>query len=597
MPGHPHRKRPAHRRIGLPRRSRTRLFGLLVVCGLAFSAIGVKLVSIQALDAKRLKSASLAQSEQAVTLPAMRGSILARNGDELALSEVRATIFADPTEITDAPKEAAALARLLHQPASQLQAELTARTTYVPLVTGASQVQADAVQQVIDTGALPGIGIHQSPIRYHPAGVLAAPLLGALNANGATGGLELEYDRELRGRSGRLVQAVDPSGHPIPGSVAQDVPAVDGQDVLTTVDEGLQYQAEQALAKAVRSAHATGGTAVVEDTHTGQLLAIASLASNGKGGPVTQAQSETAFTSVYEPGSVAKIVTVSGALATGAITPGQSFVIPNGYPVAGTVFHDDVPHPTYDLQVTGILAQSSNIGAIQIAQRMGPYRLYHYEQAFGLTAATAVHFPGESPGIVTPLSRFSGTTLPTLAFGEADAVTAVQMLGALNTVANGGVYVPPRLVTGFVDAAGREVRLPAPAPRRVVPTWVARAITPMLEQVVATGTGVSAQVPGYAVAGKTGTALALNGRGGYDQSTFVSSFAGFLPAQHPRISILVVVDHTPLYGAEAAAPAFSAIARDAMVDFGIPSDGPQPRPSTASVPWVNGQPELSYLQP
>ena len=602
MPGKPpshhprQRKRPGHRRTGLERHSRRRLFLLLVISGVAFASIGVKLLSIQALDSGRLLAARVAQSEKSVTLPALRGSILARDGNELALSEMRSTIFADPTEITHAGAEAAALAPILHETQAALQRQLTEHTTYVPLAVGGTQALADAVQKVIDTGTLPGVGINQEPVRYYPAGSLASPLVGFMNANGAAGGLEIRYNRLLTGRPGKLVEAVDPAGAPIPGGVAEDVPAVNGDDLVTTIDEGLQYQVEQALAKAITTSHGTGGVALVESTRTGQLLAAASLVSDGNGSKPTEALSETAFTNVYEPGSVSKIVTISGAIASGSITPDDTFVIPNTLLVSGSIFHDAETHPTYVLSTTGVLAQSSNIGAIQIAQRMGPYRLYHYERAFGLTQATDIGFPGESAGLVTPLAKWSGTTLPTLAFGEANAVTAAQMIGAINTIADGGVYVPPRLVTATIGPDGREHPLAAPPPHRVVPTWVARAMAGMLEQVVSNGTGLAAQVPGYAVAGKTGTSFALAPNGTYDMSRYVSSFAGFLPAQDPRVSILVVVDHTQLFGAEAAAPAFSTIARDAILDLEIPSAGPQPAPSIAAVPSIAGQPLLSYMQ-
>jgi cell division protein FtsI (penicillin-binding protein 3) len=452
------------------------------------------------------------------------------------------------------------------------------------------------VETAIGKGSLPGVGEQQDPVRFYPASPLAAPLLGSLNDNGAVAGLELEYNASLTGRPGKIVEAVDPSGHPVPGSVTEDDPATDGDDIVTTIDEGLQYQAEQALATAITKSDATGGTAIVESSRTGQLLAVASMASNGHGGKPFQSASETAFTSVYEPGSVAKLVTISGALASGVVTPSQGFVIPEGYEVEGTVFHDAEDHAAYELTVTGILAQSSNIGAIQIAQREGASTLYHYEVAFGLTSETAIHFPGESSGLVTPLADFNGTTLPTLAFGEDDAVTAAQMLGVVDTIANGGEYVAPRLVTGVIGQNGEERLLPAPAPRRVVSPTVAREVTTMMEQVVSNGTGVAAQVPGYAVAGKTGTAYALKPGGGYDTSRYVSSFAGFVPAQDPEFTIIVVVDHTALYGAEASAPAFAAIAHDALLDFQVPPDGSQPAPSTQAVPWTNGQPELSYMQ-
>jgi cell division protein FtsI (penicillin-binding protein 3) len=582
---------PAHRRGGLARRSRTRLFVVLMVFGLAFVLVGAKLASIQGLNSTRYQQVEAAQTVRSLPLPALRGSILASNGDELALSEMRATIYADPGEVTDVASEAAALAPVLKQPEAALAADLAEHTTYVVLASGAS----DSVSAAALKLGLAGIGSTDEPVRYYPAGDLAAPVIGALNDNGAVSGLELEYNRAMTGRPGKLVESVDPSGHPVPGSVTQDVPAVNGDDIVTTIDEPLQFQTEQALSQAITAAHGTGGTAIVESTKTGALLAVASLAANGTGGKPTEAPSSSAFSSVYEPGSVAKIVTVSGALTQGVITPTSQLVIPDGYLVAGTVFHDAEPHPTENLTITGILAQSSNIGATRIGQRMGAASLFHYEQAFGLTQRTDIDFPGESAGLVTPLAQFSGTTLPTLSFGEDDAFTPVQMVSAMNTIADGGVYVPPRLVTATVGPSGKEKPLAAPPPHRVVPASVARSVTSMLEQVVSSGTGLSAQVAGYAVAGKTGTANSLKATGGYDAAHYDSSFAGFFPAQDPAITMIVVVDHTALYGAEASAPAFSAIAKDALLDLDIPSDGPQPAPSVAAVPIIDGQPQVADL--
>ncbi len=579
------------------------MFGLLAAFGVVFALITYKLVSIQGLSSSRLQQITDAYVVHDV-LPDLRGSILASNGDELALSEMRPTIFADPGEITAAAGldrrsvpaqrayEAGRLARVLHMSTSRLESDFAERTTYVPLATDQSEVVGATVTKL----GLPGVGAASEPVRFHPDDQLASALIGGVDSNGGYSGLEHAYNKVLSGTPGKLVESVDQQYQPVPGSVTEDRPAVNGDDVLTTINEALQYQTEQALAQAVRASHAKGGTAIVMDTRTGDLLAVASVASSSPRGPVHEAPSAEAFTNVYEPGSVAKVVTLSAALAQHTITPSTEVTVPNSYLAGGTMFHDAEVHQTELLTPMGILSQSSNIGAIQVGQGLGARRLYHYEQAYGLTARTAVAFPGESSGLVTSLPHFSGTTLPTMAFGEANAVTAAQMIAAVNTVAHGGVYVSPRLVTATVGPRGTEQVIPVPTPRRVIPTSVAREVTGMLEQVVSSGTGTSAKIGSYAVAGKTGTANVLNSGGsGYVSGRYVSSFAGFAPAQRPAVTAMVVIDNTPQYGAQASAPAFSQITRDALIDLGIAPAGAQPAPDASSVPVVNGQPETSLL--
>jgi cell division protein FtsI (penicillin-binding protein 3) len=594
------RGKPTRRREGLSRRSRHRLFAVLVTFALAFALITYKLVSIQGLDNTTL--AKVTDAEVVSTpLPGLRGSILASNGDELALSEMRPTIFADPGEIREAAMdnkvpldrqaatEAVSLAPILDMPVATLAQDFVKPGEYVLLATDQSQALVDAVTKL----DLPGIAFGQAPARLYPDGDLAAPLLGGVNSNGGYSGLESEYNQVLDGRSGLLVESVDKNYQPIAGSITENKAAVNGEDILTTINEALQYQTEQALMSAVRAAHSKGGTAVVMNSQTGALLAVASVVSSPKG-PV-EAPTAQAFTDVYEPGSVAKIITVSAGLAQGKITPSTKVTIPNGYEVAGTEFHDAETHPTEQLTPAGILAQSSNIGAIQVAQKLGSASLYGYEKAYGLTQRTAVAFPAQSAGLVTPLSQFSGTTLPTLAFGEANAVTAVQMIAAVNTIAHGGVYISPRLVTATVGKDGEEQPTAYPAPHRVVPAAVAHEVTGMLEQVVSTGTGTAAKIGSYAVAGKTGTALVYQAKTGYLAGHYVSSFAGFAPAQKPVITAMVVIDNTPQYGAQASAPTFAQITSDALIDLGIPTAGAQPAPSVNAIPSIKGKPETSIL--
>jgi cell division protein FtsI (penicillin-binding protein 3) len=368
---------------------------------------------------------------------------------------------------------------------------------------------------------------------------------------------------------------------------------VAGQDLVLSLDEPLQYDAEQALAQAIVAARASQGIALLMDSKTGEVLADAELTMPTPGNteppavPVrigapagasqaqpVEAPSATAFTNVYEPGSVNKLITISAALQAGVIQPADMFTIPNSYRVADTTYHDAENHATEHWTVTDILANSSNIGTIQIAQRLGKDNLLHYVHEYGLGSVSDIGFPGESAGLLP--TYWSGTSLSDMAIGQGIAVTAIQMLSAYNTIANGGVYVPPKLVDGTIDSKGRYHPYPSAPTHRVVSTTVAKEMTTMLEQVVQVGTGTAANLNPYTVAGKTGTALVPSPGGGYDYGHYVASFAGFVPAEDPQITGMVVIDNTPDYGAAASAPTFATIARDALYAFSIPPSAKQP---------------------
>lgn len=584
---------------------RRRAFLMFLAVAVAFGLISLRLADIQVFAAPGYNSYGHGQDTRVTTLPGLRGAILDRSGHALALTERRPVVVADPLQIRDPAHEATVLAPLLPVPATSLEAMLRRHSGYVPLG-DVSERTATAISRL----GLPGITIEQHSQRIHPAGQLALPVLGAVDASGAgASGLEYAYNRMLTGQPGRLVQRVDPSGQPIPGGTVEYDPARLGDDLVLSLDEPLQYQTEQALGQAILSSHARSGIALVMDTRTGGLLAAADLTepSPGRttvpalplvvgrhgglhppGTPATVAQpaeslSADAFTHVYEPGSVEKLVTVSAALSAGAVTPTQVFTVPNSYSVDGIPIHDAENHGTEKLSVTGIVAQSSNIGAAQIVQRTGAATLYRYLAAYGLGAATPVHFPGESAGIITPQGQVTPLTLATMAYGEGMSVTAAQMISVYNTIANGGVYVPPHLVKAVLGPHGHQHPVAEPPPHRVVPTSVAQQMTGILEQVVSAGTGTSAAVAPYAVAGKTGTAQYV-GPHGYVPGYTVASFAGFAPAQKPAVTVMVVIDDTPDFGAQAAAPAFAAITRAALQDLGVSPAGPQPPPSASARP-------------
>ncbi len=568
---------------------------LLVIAG-AFVAICAKLVFIQGFDSASYLAAGGSEWEQAVALTGERGAILDRDGDELAMSVPQTTIYADPHQVTDPNSEASALAPVLGVSEATLESDLTEGTSFVYL----ARTVPDATAKQVAALNLAGIYSLQEPKLFYPAGQLAQPLLGSVGTDGnGLGALEYKYNSILSGQSGKLIEQIDPQGQQLPGGLQEYKAPVAGQDLVLSIDEPLQYEAEQALAQAVVAARSQGGIALLMDSKTGEILADAQLVMPGTGNtqppavPVhiagaagssgnqaqpVEAPSASAFTRVYEPGSVNKLITISAALQTGVIKPSDVFTIPNSYSVAGTVFHDAETHPTEHWTVTDILANSSNIGTIQIAQRLGKTNLLDYIHDYGLGSVTDIHFPGESAGLLP--TYWSGTSIADVPIGQGIAVTAVQMLAAYNTIANGGVYVPPRLVDATIDAKGDEHVIPMAAKHRVVSPTVAAEMTTMLEQVVQVGTGTAANLDPYTVAGKTGTGLVpLNGR--YEQGHYVASFAGFVPAEDPQITGMVVVDNTPDYGAAASAPTFATIARDALNAFDIP-----PLPKEPPAPGV-----------
>jgi len=587
-------------------RSIWRLSASLALMSAGLGGILARLLFVQGINTATYQADARSEYVHEFSFLGERGAILDRNGNEFAMSVPMTTIFGDPYQVTNPGQEARALSVALGLPEPTLQADLSQPSGFVYLARTVPNAMAAKVERLIDDGLVPGVYTMQEPKRFDPAGQLAAPLIGMVGSDGSgLSGLEYEYNNLLAGRPGKLVEDMDPAGGQIPGGLQEYQAPVRGDDLVLSIDEPLQYDAEQALARAIVAAQANSGIAMIMNRRTGELLAIAELTMpnpseptttseppalpvwfvppggvSGPGASVAKAQpveapSASAFTTVYEPGSVEKLVTVSAALSTKAVQPNEYFDVPDPYYVAGTQFTDAWVHPTLYWSIPNIIAHSSDIGTIEIAQRMGMPELVKYIRAFGIGQRTDIDFPGESAGIVPGPSQWSGTSIATVPIGQGIAVTAVQMLAAYNTIANGGVYVAPRLADGYVDADGTEHLFPVQAPHRVVSTAVAREMTSMLEGVVRVGTGMAANLEPYTVAGKTGTALLPLPGGGYGNE-FVSSFAGFVPAEDPAITAMVVVNGTHQYGAVASAPVFATIVRDALQELGIPPHKPAP---------------------
>jgi cell division protein FtsI (penicillin-binding protein 3) len=548
------------------------LVALLVAMAVAFAGLVWRLADVQGVSAERYAVFGESQRLESRVLPADRGSILDRNGTELAISLRRKTVCADPSLVKDPAATAHALAPVLALDEDELAAQLGADTEFVYL----ARTVDDDVAAAVDALHLPGVFFQEEPKRYLPAGTLAAPILGDVGDDAVgLSGLELQYDAKLTGKPGELLVEKDVGGNDIAGGTRQLEPPQRGRDLVLTIDQAMQFETERVLGEQIVTSHAKGGIAVVMDPRTGEILAMANLDAGKNGAPPTPSFDNMAVTRVYEPGSVNKVVTIAGAVEEGLVGGDTRLSVPDNYKVADVVFQDDEHHEPAYWSVDQIMAQSSNVGTIMIGQRLGKDRITHYLKDFGLADQTALDFPGESGGILPAPDDWSGTSIATVPIGQGVAVTALQMLGAYNTIANGGTYVAPRLVRGVVDAAGKLDQPEVEKGHRVVSQDTAAAVTKMLEGAVATGTGTAAAIPNYTVAGKTGTARKPKDDAlGYKDGAYLASFVGFLPASAPRLSAIVVLDEpTPFYGGLVSAPAFARLAAAGTRLFAIP---PQP---------------------
>ena len=537
---------------------------------IAFVVLAARLVQLQELSGSQYSEIAINQVTAVQHTPALRGGIYDRNGEVLAISVDRDQIIGDPLIIKDPESEADSLSHVLHVPESTLYKDLTESSGYVYLAKLVDSQVADAVERL----DLTGINVEPTTERVDPANQLASPLIGTVGGQGSgQSGLEYEYNSLLSGTNGTLTNEESPSGVVLPDAPQTGSLAHEGSGIELTVDEPLQYQAEVALRSELVSSHAISGTVIVMGVHTGDILAMASLVQDPKTHVVSEAPYNLATNSVYEPGSVFKLVTFSAALEDGAITPTSDLTVPPEMTIDGSVFHDAESHPTEVLSATQVLAQSSNLGTIEIAQRLGPKTVFQQMQKLGIGQMTGLDFPGESAGLVEPLSKWGPTDLASTAIGQNTAVSPMQVLDMMNTVASGGLFVSPRLVQAVVQPDGslRDIR-PA-VQRRELPKSVTSELTGMLEQVVTDGTAPTAAVPGYTVAGKTGTAQIPNPKApGYLSGEYMATFTGFAPAQNPQISAIVVLNRpTPIFGGTVAAPVFSQVMDYALQRYGVSS--------------------------
>jgi cell division protein FtsI (penicillin-binding protein 3) len=552
-----------------------RLVALFALMAFAFGAISVRLVVLQVSQAQELQDRAFDQRVRTTDLPAQRGQILDRNGARLALSTPADDVYADPQLVDDPWGTATRLSPLLGVGVPDLVQAMTSDGTFVYLARQLGRGASDRVQRL----ALPGIGLLPTSKRSYPAGSLASQVLGFVGTDGVgLTGLELGYQDVLAGTPGERTHELGLSGQAIVSGVDEERAPIAGATVVTTIDRDLQFQAQAALEQAVEEQGARGGTVIVMDPRTAEVLAMASnpwFDPNAFGDAPSATYRNRAVTDAYEPGSTNKVITAAAAIQERAIPLGTRLTVPWTMPVGDYIIHDSQPHAPMQMTLGDIVAESSNIGAVMVADRLGAPTLASYLARFGLGRATGVGFPGESNGIILPLDQWNDTILATTAYGQGIAATPLQMVSVYSTIANDGRWVQPKLVRGTIGPDGSLEPNEAAPTRRVVSAATARMVTRMLAYAVQDGTGTHAQIPGYQVAGKTGTARIPTGDGsGYLEGQYIASFIGYLPAGDPEVVVAAILDRpAAVYGGLAAAPLFKRVALAAIARLGIaPAD-------------------------
>ena len=565
------------------RKRRVRIGALTIVLAALFLLIALRLAALVVFDGPRLTSLARMEHTGEVALAATRGPLSDRNGEPLALSAETRSVYARPPQVLAASsaQDRAPLAAAIGIAPSELEAKLHRKAPFVWLRRHLPPARAQAAEAL----SLDGVGALSEYKRFYPEGTLAAPVVGLAGMDGqGLSGLELQYDRLIRGEPVVLRFYHDALGHPIFDSPLAPKTPEPGARAVLTLDARIQALAENHLAAEVRKSGARRGAAVVLDPFTGQVLALANIAADGAS--LGERLHDTAVQDAFEPGSTMKGLLASIALGDGVVTPHQLIYCEDGaYRVGGRVVHDDSPHGWLDLG--GIVEVSSNIGASKIALKLGAERFYNGLRAFGLGGRTGIDLPGEAPGILRKPEDWREIDLANHGFGQGVGVTPIQLAVAYAAIANGGYLVRPYVVNAAYDAAGRPLLTHTPeALHRVISPAVAHTMNRLLQGVVngPDGTGRLARVSDFVVAGKTGTAQMVNPTtGAYYQSRLVASFVGFLPADDPRLVILVVlydVAHGH-FGGLTAAPVFSEIASGALSELNVAST--EPHYDTASL--------------
>jgi cell division protein FtsI (penicillin-binding protein 3) len=565
----------AHQRV------KKRLQFTLAFFAIALSLITLRVGLLQTLQRGDYLAESIDQRTRVTIVRASRGVIFDRNGNELALSVPSTTVYADPREITDpittARQLAIHLALTPEDEAALVEKMNKAGSKFVYVARALTKDQAEILLNL----DLPGIYSYVEPSRQVEGGVAEA-VIGRTDPDGVgTSGLELQFNDMLAGFNGKVIKEVDNRGRSIAGQMTTAATPVPGDDLVLTIDKTIQYHTDTALLDRVTRLGAKGGSVIVMDSVTGDIYAMSNVRRNNEGVAVL-ASGNFAAVEAYEPGSVAKVFSVSAAMNEGKVNPDTVFSVPGITVIDGFPIRDAWPHPTMDMSVRTILSESSNIGTMMASQTISSEKLHGYLDAFGFGQKTGMNYPGESRGILRKANKWRGTEKFTVSYGYGLAATALQMVAGVNTVANGGVYVAPRLVSATIDKGGTKIPAKRSPTRQVVSKETATSMTSMLRETVCTGTAELAQVKGMQVAGKTGTGYKAQDNGTYStdegERQYFASFVGYFPAEAPRVTVFVSIDEPnsssrDRFGGTAAAPVFAQIVPSIMRELGVQPTG------------------------
>lgn len=552
-----------------------RLYLLGTMLALWFVAICGRLVYLQIFSYGRFVKQAGHQQQRAIPLAAKRGIIYDRAGRELAMSVMVDSAFAVPSEVKDLPTAVSLITRITGDDYNDVLADCRAHKTFCWVARKAD----DQTIQRISSLKLQGIHFQKEPKRFYPARDLAAQVLGSVGMDDTgQSGIEHEYDDQLRGRPGKMFISVDARKKWFSDVENQPDP---GDNVVLTIDKNIQYIAEKELEQAILDTHAIAGTVIVENPHSGEILALANRPTfnpNLRKQITPAALTNRAVSYVYEPGSAFKVVTISAALEEKLTNPNEVFDCQMGSIVFnGMRIRDAEPHGL--LPVSGVLAHSSNVGAIKIALRLGEDRYYRYIRAFGFGQPTGIELPGETRGITKPPSRWSKVSIAAISIGQEIGVSPLQVAGLISTIANDGIYVAPRIVGGTMPTTGgvQTVAFHPGDSHRVISPFTAAEMRSMMQKVVLEGTGRKAVLEGYTSAGKTGTGQKVDpATGAYSKTKYVATFAGFAPLNNPQIVVTVILDSAvgAHQGGQVSAPVFHRIAQQVLEYLHVPHDLP-----------------------
>lgn len=541
-----------------------------------------RVVSLQTFQRADYYEVSVDQRTRVNIVRAARGVIFDRKGNELALSVPSTTVYADPRYMTNPAETAHALAVAMAYTPEQ-EAKLVASLTkpgakFHYLKRELTKTDAQALLSL----GLPGVYSYTEPSRQVEGGVAGA-IIGKTDPDGlGTSGLELQFDKVLTGLDGKAVREVDKNGRSIAGVQSAASVPVPGDDIVLTVDKNIQYHTDAALLDRVSNLGAKGGTAIVMNSATGEVYAMSNIRRDANGTAVI-ASGNYAAVEAYEPGSVAKVFSISAAINEGKVTPDTVLSVPGAVTVDKFLIRDAWPHPTMDMNVRTILSESSNIGTMRTAQTIETKKLHDYLSAFGFGQKTGLGYPGESRGILRDEDKWRGTEKFTVSYGYGMASTPLQLIAGVNVVANKGVYVAPKLVSSTIDKAGKRHELASVQSRQVLTPETAATMTDMMTDVVCTGTGELSKVKGMEIAGKTGTGYKAQSNGTYSTDAggrrYFASYVGFFPAKNPQVTMLISIDEPSpssrdRFGGTAAAPVFARLVPNVMHELGIEATGP-----------------------